>query len=152
MPVKKLKNFLDEKKIKYVLVTHSPAYTAQEIAATAHIRGKQVAKTVMFIADGKIAMAVVPAVCKVDFDLLKKAAGAKKVELASEEQFKDMFPDCDVGAMPPFGNLYGMAVYADKKLEEDKEIAFNAGNHTELIRLAYSDYIKLVKPTLVDIC
>ncbi len=152
MPVRKLKNFLDENEVKYVAITHSPAYTAQEIAASAHIRGKELAKTVMIVVDGKMAMAVVPATCKVDFDLLKKAVGARKVELAAEEEFKNLFPDCDVGAMPPFGNLYGMEVYADKRLAEDREIAFTAGSHTELIRLPYTDYLRLAKPRQVDIC
>ncbi len=152
MPVRKLKNFLDEQGIKYVTVIHSEAYTAQEIAASAHIRGKELAKTVMVVVDGKMAMAVVPAICRVDFDVLKKSIGARKVELASEEEFKDAFPDCEVGAMPPFGNLYGMAVYVDKRLAQDKVIAFNAGSHTELIKLPYADYLNLVKPLQVDIC
>jgi Ala-tRNA(Pro) deacylase len=152
MPIRKLKNFLDDRGIKYVTVIHSAAYTAQEIAASAHIRGKELAKTVMIIADDKMAMAVVPATCRVDFDLLKKSIGARKVELASEEEFKDVFPDCEVGAMPPFGNLYGIDVYVDKRLAEDRVIAFNAGSHTELIKLPYADYLNLVKPKQVDIC
>ncbi len=152
MPVRKLKNFLDERGIKYVTVVHSASFTAQEIAASAHIRGKELAKTVMIIADGKMAMAVVPATCRVDFDLLKKSIGARKVELASEAEFKDLFPDCEVGAMPPFGNLYGMDVYVDRRLSEDRTIAFNAGSHTELIKVPYADYLSLVKPAQVDIC
>lgn len=146
MPVKKLKDFLDNQKIKYVTVTHSPTYTAQEIAASAHIPGKELAKTVMVKIDGKMAMAVLPASCKVDFDLLKKAAQADRIELASEKEFKDLFPECELGAMPPFGNLYGMEVFVADTLAEDEEIAFNAGSHTELIRLAYRDFERLVKP------
>jgi Ala-tRNA(Pro) deacylase len=146
MPVKKLKDFLDNQKIKYVTVTHSPTYTAQEIAASAHIPGKELAKTVMVKLDGKMAMAVLPASCKVDFDLLKKAAQADRIELASEKEFKDLFPECELGAMPPFGNLYGMEVFVADTLAEDEEIAFNAGSHTELIRLAYRDFERLVKP------
>jgi Ala-tRNA(Pro) deacylase len=149
MPVKKLKDFLDNQKIKYVSITHSPTYTAQEIAASAHIPGKEVAKTVIVKIDGTMAMAVLPASCKVDFDLLKKASGAHKVELASEKEFKDLFPECEVGAMPPFGNLYGMEVFVADTLAEDEEIAFNAGSHTELIRLAYKDFERLVKPKVV---
>ena len=146
MPVKKLKEFLDSQKIKYVAINHSPAYTAQEIAASAHVRGKELAKTVIVTLDGKMAMAVVPASRKVGFDLLGEVAGAKNVQLASEQAFRDMFPGCEVGAMPPFGNLYGMEVYVSKLLAEDEEIAFNAGSHTELIRLAYKDFERLVKP------
>ena len=151
MPVKKLKEFLDSNNIKYVAIKHSTAYTAQEIAATAHIPGKELAKTVMVKIDGKMAMAVLPASCKIDFKLMKKAAGAKKVELAGEEEFKDMFPDCTVGAMPPFGNLYGMEVFVAKNLAEDDEIAFNAGSHNELIKLAYKDFEKLVNPRMVEL-
>jgi Ala-tRNA(Pro) deacylase len=151
MPVKKLKEFLDSNNIKYVTIKHSTAFTAQEIAATAHISGKELAKTVMVKIDGKMAMAVLPATYKVDFKLVKKAAGAEKVELACEEEFKDMFPGCTVGAMPPFGNLYEMEVFVAKSLAEDEEIAFNAGSHTELIRLAYKDFEKLVKPRVVEL-
>ncbi|PIS24714.1 MAG: deacylase [bacterium (Candidatus Stahlbacteria) CG08_land_8_20_14_0_20_40_26] len=148
MPVKKLKDFLDSNKIKYVTIKHSPAYTAPEIAGAAHIPGKELAKTVIIKVDGKMAMAVLPASQRVNFDLLKKIAGASKAELASEQEFKDLFPECDVGAMPPFGNLYGMEVFVDESLLEDKEIAFNAGSHTELIRLAYKDFERLVKPKM----
>jgi Ala-tRNA(Pro) deacylase len=146
MPVKRLKEFLDSEKVKYVAIQHSPAYTAQEIAASAHVRGKDLAKTVIVTLDGRMAMAVVPASRKVGFDLLREAAGARSVQLASEQAFRDMFPGCEVGAMPPFGNLYSMEVYVSKLLAEDEEIAFNAGSHTELIRLAYQDFQRLVKP------
>jgi Ala-tRNA(Pro) deacylase len=149
MPVKILKDFLDNQNIKYVTITHSPTYTAQEIAASAHIPGKVMAKTVMVKIDGKMAMAVLPASCKVDFDLLKKAAGASTVGLASEQEFKNLFPECEIGAMPPFGNLYGMEVFVADALAEDEEIVFNAGSHTELIRLAYKDFERLVKPKVV---
>jgi Ala-tRNA(Pro) deacylase len=146
MPVKKLREFLDAKGVKYVRIAHSMAYTAQEIAAASHIPGKEVAKTVMIKLDGKMAMAVLPASYKVDFDLLKGASGASKVELASEAEFKGEFPECEVGAMPPFGNLYGMEVFVAESLAEDEEIAFNAGSHTELIKLKYKDFEDLVKP------
>jgi Ala-tRNA(Pro) deacylase len=149
MPVKKLKDFLDRERVKYVTLTHSRAYTAQEIAASAHIPGRELAKTVMVKLDGRMAMAVLPASFKIDFDRLKEAAGAKSVGLATEDEFKGMFPDCEVGAMPPFGNLYGMEVYVAERLVEDDEIAFNAGSHTELIRLSYKDFSRLVKPKVV---
>ena len=147
MPVKKLKEFLDSSGVRYVSIVHSMAYTAQEIAATTHIPGKEIAKTVMVKLDGKMAMAVLPASYKVDFGLLQKAAGVGKVELASEEEFKGIFPECEIGAMPPFGNLYGMDVFVAESLAEDKEISFNAGSHTELIKLGYKDFENLVKPT-----
>ncbi len=149
MPVEKLKNFLDSNNIKYVSISHSKSYTAQEIAVSAHIPGKELAKIVMIKVDGKMAMAVLPASYKVDFELLKKASGAKSIELASEREFQDIFPECDVGAMPPFGNLYGMEVYVAESLSEDEEIAFNAGSHTELIKLSYKDFERLTKPKVM---
>jgi Ala-tRNA(Pro) deacylase len=149
MPSRKLKEFLDSQAVKYVKITHSPAYTAQEIAASAHIPGKELAKTIIVFIDGKMAMAVLPASYSIDFDHFRKTIGAKKIELASEGQFKDVFPDCETGAMPPFGNLYGMVVYADQHLTEDKEIAFNAGAHSELFKLSYEDFARLVKPEVV---
>ena len=149
MPVKRLKEFLDSNNIQYVTISHSPAYTAQAIAASAHVSGKELAKTVMVKVDGKMAMAVLPASYQVDFALMKEAVGAKKLELATEAEFKDLFSECEVGAMPPFGNLYDMQVFAAAKLAEDDEIAFNAGLHTELIKLAYKDFERLVKPTVV---
>ncbi len=149
MPVKKLAEFLNEHNIKYVTIRHSLAYTAQEIAASAHLPGKELAKTVMINIDGKMAMAVLPASSKVNFETLKNAAGVKNAELASEEEFQRMFPDCEIGAMPPFGNLYGMEVFASETLAQDEEIAFNAGSHTELVRLAYKDFERLVSPRMV---
>ena len=149
MPVKKLLEFLDKHHVKYVTISHSPAYTAQEIAASAHIPGKEVAKTVMVKLDGRLAMTVLPASSQVDFERLKNAAGASHAELASEPEFRDVFPECDVGAMPPFGNLYGMEVFAAENLAKDEEIAFNAGTHTELMRLAYRDFDRLVQPRTV---
>ena len=151
MPVKKLKEFLDGQGVKYVSINHSAAYTAQEIAASAHVHGKELAKTVMVTLDGRMAMAVLPASRKISFDLLRAASGAEDAQLAGEQAFGDLFPGCEVGAMPPFGNLYGMEVYVSKLLAADEEIAFNAGSHTELIRLAYKDFERLVGPKVAKI-
>jgi Ala-tRNA(Pro) deacylase len=151
MPINRLKEFLNSQHVKFVAINHSPAYTAQEIAALAHVRGKELAKTVMVKLDNKMAMAVLPASLKVNIERLQEASGADQVELASEKEFKDMFPDCEIGGMPPFGNLYGMEVYASHRLAEDAEIAFNAGSHTELIRMAYKDFERLVKPKVANI-
>jgi Ala-tRNA(Pro) deacylase len=150
MPMQKLREFLDENQVKYTVISHSPAYTAQQIAASAHVPGKELAKTVVIKADGKMAMAVLPASKQIQFDQLKQALGAQKVELASEEEFKNIFPGCEVGGMPPFGNLFDMDVYLDKSVCEDEEIAFNAGSHTELIRLPYKDFENLVKPKIIE--
>ncbi len=151
MPVKKLKGFLDANGVKYVTIGHSAAFTAQEIAASAHIPGKELAKTVMVDLDGRLTMAVVPASSKVDLDRLEKVAGATKAGLADEAQFANLFAGCEVGAMPPFGNLYEMDVFVSERLAADDEIAFNAGSHTELIRLAYADFQRLVKPKVAKI-
>jgi len=151
MPVSRLKHCLDGHNVKYVTIKHSPAYTAQEIAESAHIRGQELAKTVMVKIDGRMAMAVVPASQKVNLNLLKQAAGASKAELAREDEFKDKFPECELGAMPPFGNLYGMEVFAAETLAADEEIAFNAGSHTELIRMPYKDFERLVEPRIIKL-
>jgi Ala-tRNA(Pro) deacylase len=151
MAVQKLREFLDGNQVKYVTISHSVAYTAQEIAASAHIRGKELAKTVMVMLDGELAMAVLPASYQLDLEKLKEVAGAASVRLATEAEFKDRFPGCETGAMPPFGNLYGMKVFADETLSEDEEIAFNAGTHSELVRLAWADYARLVQPTVAKL-
>jgi Ala-tRNA(Pro) deacylase len=150
MPIQKLKEFLDGNKVKYVTIRHSTAYTAQETAASAHIPGKELAKTVVLRVDGKTVMAVLPASHRLDIPLLKKAVGARDVEIAHEPDFKDMFPGCDTGAMPPFGNLYGIEVLVDSLLAENAEIAFNACSHSELVKLKYADYIKLVNPKVAS--
>lgn len=144
--LKRLKDYLDENQIKYVKISHSPAFTAQEIAASSHISGNELAKTVIVKVNDGFAMAVLPTTRKIDFESLKKVMNNKNIRLANEDEFKDIFPDCEVGAMPPFGNLYRLPVYVAKALAEHKEIAFNAGTHTDVIKISYSDFEKLVKP------
>jgi Ala-tRNA(Pro) deacylase len=150
MPINTLTRFLDENKVEYVTIRHSPAYTAQKIAAAAHIPGREVAKTVMVNMDGKMAMAVLRATDQVDLDLLRGAANAKSATLASEDDFKDAFQGVELGAMPPFGNLYGMEVFVDEALAKDAQIAFNAGSHTELLQLDYADFERLAKPKVAN--
>ena len=149
MPAQQLKSFLDSNHVKYKTITHSPEYTAQEVAASAHIPGKELAKTVIVKVDGEFAMAVLPATTHLSLSRLRTAAGAGDAEIASEDEFEKLFPDCELGAMPPFGNLYDMGVFVAEELTEDDEIAFNAGSHTELLQLAYSDFDKLVHPKVV---
>jgi len=151
MTLIKLKEFLDANRVKYVTISHSVAYTAQGIAALVHIPGKELAKTVVVKIGRDLAMAVVPASCHVDLELLKKATGASTVQLATEDEFKDRFPDCETGAMPPFGNLYGMAVFADEGLAKDQEVAFNGASHRELVRMAWVDFERLVKPKVMKL-
>jgi Uncharacterized conserved protein len=149
VPVKELKQFLDENNIKYVTVTHSTAYTAQEVAALTHTKGKDFAKTVMVMLDGMLAMTVVPASYQVDMSRLKEGSRANTVALASESEFRTRFPGCETGAMSPFGNLFDMEVFVDESLTKDLEITFNAGSHNELIRLPYEDFERLVKPKVL---
>ncbi len=151
MPIQRLKEFLDTNDVRWVSIKHSPAFTAQEIAASAHIPGQEVAKTVMVKIDGELAMAVLPATKMLSLSLLKEAAGAEKVEIATEAEFKDRFPQSEVGAMPPFGVLYDMKTYVAESLTVDEEIAFNAGSHTELIRVSYQDYERAVEPTVAKL-
>jgi len=146
MPAKRLKQFLDQQGIKYVSITHSPAYTAQEVAASAHVSGRDFAKTVIVSIEGVMAMVVLPANRKVVLPDLREMLDVEKVKLATEDEFKERFPDCELGAMPPFGNLYGLEVFVAPSLAADPEIAFNAGTHTEVIKLAYRDFERLVKP------
>jgi Ala-tRNA(Pro) deacylase len=150
MPASKLTEYLDSQNVQYSVIEHPSAYTAQEIAASASIPGQQMAKTVMIKIDGKMAMAVLPAPERVNFAALIAFTGAERVELASEQDFKDMFPDCELGAMPPFGNLYGMPIYAAESLAEEVDIAFCGGTHTELVRMSFNDFERLAKPNVLD--
>ncbi|HVV70612.1 MAG TPA: YbaK/EbsC family protein [Verrucomicrobiae bacterium] len=150
MPVKKLKEYLDQEKIKYVSIIHSPAYTAQEVAASAHIPGTELAKTIIVELDGQMAMAVLPANRKIVLQDLREITGSDEVKFASEDEFRERFPECETGAMPPFGNLYGMDVYLAEALTHRKEIAFNAGSHTEVIRLPFREYERLVRPKVLS--
>jgi Ala-tRNA(Pro) deacylase len=151
MPVAKLREFLDANHVQYVTLTHSAAFTAQGIAALTHIPGKELAKTVIVNIDGALAMVVLPASLHIDLDLLSTTVGAQDVRIAPERDFQNCFPGCELGAMPPFGNLYDMPVYVDETLTHDDEISFNAGSHYELIRLAYKDFERLVQPEVVQV-
>ncbi|MDA0204004.1 MAG: YbaK/EbsC family protein [Acidobacteria bacterium] len=146
MPRRRVQTFLDENNVEYMIVEHSPAYAAMDVATAAHIADWELAKTVMVRLDGKMAMAVLPASEKVDLDAIAQAAGAKLASAALEDEFKDLFPDCQLGAMPPFGNLYNLPVYADVSLATNDLIAFNAGTHHTVIRMHYADFDRLVHP------
>jgi len=146
MPAKRVKQFLDENHVKYVSIHHSPAFTAQEIAASAHISGREFAKTVVVKIDGITAMAVLPASLRLDLDAFRDAVGADEVRLATEDEFESLFPGCELGAMPPFGNLFGLDVFVASCLSEEKSIVFNAGTHQEALRLDYADFARLVQP------
>jgi Ala-tRNA(Pro) deacylase len=148
--VTKLREFLEAHSVPYSVHSHPTAYTAQEIAALQHVKGRQLAKVVIVKAGTAFAMLVLPSDRRVDFDRLKATLGGQDVRLAQEPEFRDLFPGCDTGAMPPFGNLYGLPVYADRSLERHEEIVFNAGTHILTAKIAFRDFMALVKPTMAE--
>jgi len=149
MPVNQLKQFLDANNVHYVSVKHSLAYTAKEITQRARIKGEQLAKTVMITLDGSIAMVVLPASCRIRWDRFMNTMGTDFITLADEEEFKDLFPSCEVGAMPPFGILYDIPIYLYEGFDQSGDIAFRAGNHREIIKMKFEDYIELAQPMTV---
>lgn len=150
MAVAKLKEFLDREGVKYTGIPHVPAYTMQQVAASAHIPARQLAKTVIVKFDGEMAMAVLPASQKVIMQDLRDMTGSENVKFATEAEFEKHFPDCEIGAMPPFGNLYGMEVFVAESLAGNDEIAFTAGSHSEVIRMSYEDFDRLVQPKVLN--
>jgi len=151
MPIlRKLKEFLDANRVRYEVRSHAVAYTAQEVAAEEHIPGREMAKVVMVRDGGDYLMAVLPAPHHVDLARLEKAAGRKGLTLATEAEFARLFPGCDPGAMPPFGNLYGIPVWVDESLTRDDEIAFNAGNHEQTVHMKYADFARLARPGIAS--
>ena len=151
MSTHQLTTYLDSQQINYTLINHSPTYTAQETAQSAHIPGREVAKTVVVLIDNVPAMVIEPATSQVNLGKLKQLTGAKTVSLADERDFDELFPDCERGAMSPFGNLREMQVFVDQSLTQDEQIAFNADSHTEMIKLAYRDFEALVQPKVLQL-
>jgi len=147
---RKLKDYLEENQVAYQIGVHQPVYTSQEIAASMHVPGKELAKVVMVKADGKMVMLVLPASYRVDTKKVKKVLKCKRLGIAKEKDFEEVFPDCEVGAMPPFGNLYNLKVWVDQVLAEDEFIVFQAGSHVETLKIKYSDYARLVNPKVGD--
>ncbi|MCS5560959.1 MAG: YbaK/EbsC family protein [Marinobacter nauticus] len=150
MPAKQLKTFLDEAGLDYMCLAHPPAFTAQELAHHVKIAGDRVVKTVIIELDGKMAMLVMPATWRIRWDRLSKILDTDFVDLADEQAFQDRFPDCEVGAMPPFGNLFGMSVYCAEALTEQPELAFAAGSHSESIHMNTRDFLSLVQPMVIN--
>ncbi len=147
----RLEAYFRENHVRFQAMTHPPAYTAQDVAAAQKVKGKQVAKVVMVLADSKVVMLALPACSRIDFQKLKAALGGNMVRLATEEEFAGLFPDCDTGAMPPFGNLYQVPVYVDRALADDVEIVFQAGSHSDTIKIAYQDFTRLASPVVADV-
>lgn len=150
MILNRLKNYLEENHVRYVTISHPAAYTAQEVAHLIQFPGKEIAKTVMINVEGRTAMAVVPASDNINFQLLSMDLKGASIYLEDEEEFKRETPDCEVGAMPPFGNLYGMEVFVSKRLAEDEHILFNAGTHRDMVRMRFRDFERLAKPRILD--
>lgn len=147
MPIlKRLKAVLDEAKIPYEVYNHALAYTAQEIAAKQHFSGNEMAKVVMLEVDDQLIMAVVRGNDKIDLKEVRDSLGARHVRLATEDEFVARFPECEMGAMPPFGNLFGLKVYVDPELARDEYIYFNAGNHVQTVHMKYEDFARMVQP------
>ena len=146
----RLEKYFRDNGVGYQSMTHPVAYTAQEVSAAQRVPGRQVAKVVIVLADGKAVMLAQPADSRIDFVKLKVVLGAQELRLAKEKEFSDLFPDCDTGAMPPFGNLYDVPVYVDRALSEDVEIVFQAGTHRETMQISYQDYARLARPTVAD--
>jgi Ala-tRNA(Pro) deacylase len=150
MAANKLREFLNSHGVRYVTIEHSPAYTSQETAASAHISGRDFAKTVIVVSGHQMAMVVLPANRKIILSDLRDLLADRNVRLASESEFIDRFPDCELGAMPPFGNLYDLPVYVEASLAAEPEIAFNAGTHREVFKMRYEDFAALVQPKVLD--
>jgi Ala-tRNA(Pro) deacylase len=147
---KRLKDYLEKNQVPYELGYHTMVYTAQEIAAAQHVPGKEMAKVVMVKADGKMVMLVLPASYRVEVKKLKGVLNCKRVRMVKEKEFEELFPDCEIGAMPPFGNLYNLEVWVDKVLTEDASIVFQAGSHVETLKIRYGDYARLVSPKVAE--
>ncbi len=150
--VKRLQEFLDSHDVKYEVIPHREAFTSQEIAAASHVSGKAMAKVVIVERGTGMVMAVLPAACKVGVDRLEKIFGASGITIAREHEFAGLFPDCDTGAMPAFGNLYGLEVYVDEELAKCTHIVFQAGNNQELVTIGYTDFALLAQLKVAEFC
>ena len=148
--LRKLKDYLEKNQVRYEEGYHERVYTSQEIAAAMHVPGRELAKVVMVKVDGKMVMLVLPASYQVETKKLKKTLQCKKIAIAKEKDFEELFPDCEIGAMPPFGNLYDLEVWVDQVLTGDEFIVFRAGSHVETLKIRYNDYARLVNPRVGD--
>jgi len=143
---RRIRDYLDSQKAPYEWLPHPQAFTAQEVAHSLHVSGKRLAKTVILNADGRLVMAVLPASHRLIMPELKAALEVRRLEMLPESELAKIFPDCDLGAIPPFGNLYGIEMWVDRTVEESGELVFTAGTHVDAVRMKYSDYAELVKP------
>lgn len=148
---KKIKEYLDKERVAYEHLEHDRAFTATEVAGAQHVPGRQMVKCVIVKADDQFVMCLLPAIHYLDLDKFKIAIHAREVRLANEEEMIKLFPECETGSEPPFGALFGIKVYADKFLEEDNDVAFNAGTHTDVIKMKFQDFQRLVQPVFIEI-
>jgi Ala-tRNA(Pro) deacylase len=147
----RLEILLEESGVRFEVIDHPVAFTAQEEAAASHVPGRHWAKTVAVLIDGEPALAVVPATRRLDLERLKKVVGTEQVTVAHEAEFQDLYPDCDLGAMPPFGELYGQRTFLDEALRAEEKIAFHAGDHRTAIEMAFADFERLCDPVPADL-
>jgi Ala-tRNA(Pro) deacylase len=146
-----ISDYLDQHRARYTVMSHPTAYTAQEEAAAARIPGRDWAKTVVCFADDEPVLAVLPAPNVLDLKRLQHTTHARSVRLATEKEFAPWYQDCELGAMPPLGPLYGQRVFVDEQLTIDPEVAFSAGSHHDTIRMPYTEFERLVHPTVAEI-
>jgi len=151
MATNRITEFLDGSRARYVVLIHSPAFSAQEVAESVHLPGRFFAKTVIVKIDGRLAMAVVPATMEVNLGGLQEELGAHHVELAEESEFADRFRGCQLGAVPPFGRLFGVDTYLDEELAGEENIVFNAGTHSHAISMDFHEYRRLAHPRIYRI-
>lgn len=152
MPIlTKLREYLDRHQVRYEVLSHAQAFTAQEVAQAQHVHGREVAKVVIVRSGSDFIMTVLPATRRLDLERAAVVLGKPLLQLASEEQFSGLFSGCEPGAMPPFGNLYGLPVWVDRALTADESIVFNAGTHTQTVRMRYADFAQLVQPKVASL-
>ncbi len=147
----RLEAYLQENAVPYEIQHHPVAYTAQRVADSEHLSGKLLGKVVLVVADEKLLMLVLPAPARVDWTRVAEAVGTDEVRLAHESEFARTFPDCEVGAMPPFGNLYGLPVYLDQDLAANEKLFFQAGTHDETFSIRYADFARLAQPRIAPL-
>jgi len=144
----RIRDYLDSQDVPYEPIHHSQAFTGQEVAHSLHMSGKRLAKAIVLAGDGKPVMAIIPASHRLNFQEFRAALEADRLEMLPEGELVKLFPDCDLGAIPPFGNLYGLGVWVERTVSDAEDVVFCAGTHEDCLRMRYSDFTKLTKPRL----
>jgi Ala-tRNA(Pro) deacylase len=145
-----LETLFQKRKVRFTITKHTEVYSAQRVAREVGIPGRELAKVVIVAGDGELVMMVLPAPHRLSLAKARKVLKARRVRLAEEEDFADLFPDCELGAMPPFGDLYDLPLYVDRTLTTQREIAFNAGTHDEIMHISFTDYERVARPTIAS--